>query len=228
MKIVAVIPVKEKSERVMSKNFKTFADNLSLFELKLKQLVASKAFEAIYISTNALEAKAIAEKHESIIILDRNDHYCNNITPWSEVIHEVVCSIPEEDDTVIAWCHVTSPLFSDYDKAIEAYKKGVINYYNGLVTVSSLSEFIVSERARPVNYNWGVWHEYSQNLNKLYAISGALFVATKGEMKKNRYVISTNPILYEVSEYESIDIDTPYDFKIAQLMYANADRLKEV
>ena len=41
MRIVAVIPVKDKSERVESKNFTEFAKGISLFELKIKHLIDS-------------------------------------------------------------------------------------------------------------------------------------------------------------------------------------------
>ncbi len=226
MKIVAVIPVKDKSERIESKNFTEFIDGISLFELKLKHLIDSNVFNEIYISTNSPKAKKICSKYGNIKIIDRDDHFCNNITSWSDVIHEVASSIPEENDVSLAWCHTTSPLFNNYKKAVEKYKEATKDgKYNGLITVSRLTEFIVSEKARPVNYHWGVWHEYSQNLDKLYSITGALFISKKKEMIKNRYVCSTKPYLFEVNDFEAIDIDTPYDFKIAQIMYKNKEQL---
>jgi N-acylneuraminate cytidylyltransferase len=225
-RIVAVIPVKDKSERVENKNFVEFTDGFSLFELKLQHLINANVFDEIYVSTNSPKAKNIMSKYENIKIIQRDEHFCNNVTSWSDVIHEVISSIPENENTTIAWCHTTSPLFKNYKEAIEKYKNIIKeDEYNGLTTVSKLSEFIVSEKARPVNYNWGVWHEYSQNLDKLYSITGALFIATKSEMLKNRYVCSTKPYLFEVSDYEAIDIDTMYDFKLAQMMYTYKDQL---
>jgi len=229
MRVVAVIPVKDKSERVESKNFKNFADELSLFEIKLQHLINSKCFDKIYISTNSDRAKKIASNYDNVFIIERDNHFCNNITSWSDVIHEVISSIPEIEDTSIAWCHTTSPLFNNYKEAVEKYKsvtkKGT---HNGLTTVSTLGEFIISEKARPVNYHWGVWHEYSQNLDKLFSITGGLFIAKKSEMLKNRYVCSTKPYLFNVSDYEAIDIDNIYDFKIAQLMYKNKHKLENL
>jgi N-acylneuraminate cytidylyltransferase len=226
MKIVAVIPVKENSERVQSKNFKEFVNGISLFELKIQHLIDSKSFDEIYISSDSKYAEEIAKKY-GIRFIKRDMRFCNNITPWSEVIHEVVSSIPQED-VHIAWCHTTSPLFTNYKEAVSKYKETYKNNSNnGLVTVNKLSEFIVSEKARPVNYHWGVWHEYSQNLDKLYAITGALFIAHKDEMIKNRYVVSTKPYLFEVSAYEAIDIDTVYDFNLAKLMFTSKHSLLE-
>lgn len=226
MRIVAVIPVKDKSERIKSKNFTEFINGVSLFELKLQHLINSQCFDKIYISTNSPRANQIASKYENITVIDRDDHFCNNITSWSDVIYEVVSNIPENENVSIAWCHTTSPLFNNYKEAVNKYKEVIKNdINNGLITVSKLNEFIVNEKARPINYHWGVWHEYSQNLDKLYSITGALFIAKKSEMMKNRYVCSNKPYLFEVTNYEAIDIDTPYDFKMGQIMYKNKKQL---
>ena len=52
MRIVAIIPVKEKSERVPSKNFKTFCNEKSLLDILLEKLLKVDLLDHIYISTN--------------------------------------------------------------------------------------------------------------------------------------------------------------------------------
>lgn len=222
MRKVAVIPVKNTSDRVANKNFKEFSNGISLLELKIMQLIESECFDRIYISTNSASAHQIAKKYDEVQIIEREDKYCNNVINWSEVITEVANSIPEDEGTAIAWCHATSPLFSNFKECLKLFEENLKNgSYNGLVTVTSLNEFIVNQAVRPVNYSWGVWHQYSQNLEKLYSITGSLFIAEKSEMIKNKYVISTSPLLFEVSPYEAIDIDTEYDFELAKLLFMN-------
>jgi len=165
MKVVAVIPVKSVSERVPSKNFREFFEGDSLFDLLIKKLLKSNQIDDIYISSNELDLK---QKVEGLgcKFIQRSEEFCNNNTPWSDVIAHIASSIPEPDDTAIAWCHATSPLFDEYDKAIISYKDSIIEgKYDGLVTVSELSEFVVSENRQPVNYSWGPWHRYSQYLD---------------------------------------------------------------
>ena len=53
-------------------------------------------------------------------------------------------------------------------------------------------------------------------------------MATKEEMLKNRYVISSKPFLYKTEPFESIDIDTNYDFELSKLMYKNKNILKKL
>jgi len=224
MKIVAVIPVKAVSERVESKNFRDFIDGRSLFDILLSKLVESKVIDKIYVSSDAKNIKDFVER-KGCSFIERDKKFCNNQVPWSDVIAHVAESIPEKDDTVLCWCHTTSPLFDEYEQAIKDYKKSLKDGFDGLVSVCQVNDFIVSEKGQPLNYSWGPWHKYSQFLDKYYSITGALFITTKGEMVKNRYVISKNPFFYKVSDFKSIDVDTEFDFKLAQLLYMNRSNL---
>ena len=116
MKTVAVIPVKSVSERVKSKNFRDFYNGKSLFDLLLDNLIESKAFDEIYVSSNSSEVK---EKVNSLGLnfIQREDSFCNNQVPWSDVIAHVAESIPEDKNSMLAWCHTTSPLFKRYKEA---------------------------------------------------------------------------------------------------------------
>lgn len=223
MRKVAVIPVKHTSERVANKNFKEFYDGKSLFEVKLDQLIKCDCFDHIYVSTNSPVVNDILNEknYESTTVIQRSDSFCNNNIPWSEVIHHVASSIPENDDTCVAWCHTTSPLFDEYRQCVDTFVKHLnSDKFNGLVTVSDFNEFLVDENTNPINYAWGPWHKYSQHLTKYYTINGALFISSKAEMIKNRYVISTNPHLYIVSKEKSVDIDDESDFEYAKYLYS--------
>lgn len=211
MKIVAVIPVKHNSDRVKSKNFVKFYNNDSLLSLKIKQLKNSGVFDKIYISSDSIIAKKLALKFD-VDFIPRDSEFCNNDISWSEVIYKVIDSIPVDQNTSIAWCHTTSPFFDNYKDAVSTYKKVLSKKFDGLITVSKCKEFLINEYRQPVNYQWGVWHKYSQMLPNFYYITGALFISKKNEMLKNQYVISKNPFLYETNKLESIDIDDNFDF----------------
>ena len=68
---------------------------------------------------------------------------------------------------------------------------------------------------------YGVWHKYSQDLPELFKITGALFINQLNDMKKNRYVIGTNPYLFEVAPELCLDIDNQWQFDLAQMIYKN-------
>lgn len=224
MKIIALIPVKEISERVSKKNFRRFYKNKSLLDILINKLKKCKDISEIYISSNSSKIKKISSKNKCTY-LERDKKFCNNITPWSEVITEVVNTIPEDDDTILMWCHTTTPIFDSYNEAIKIFKSKKFKN-DGLISVEKFKRFIVTEKKMPLNYSWGVWHPYSQNLNKLYSITGALFMMSLKQFKINRYVISKNPFYLETKNFEGFDIDTMEEFKIAQLIYKNKNRIK--
>ena len=121
---------------------------------------------------------------------------------------------------------IKSLLYS-YKKAISIFKKKDFKH-DGLISVEKFKRFVVTENKLPLNYAWGVWHPYSQNLDNLYSITFALFMMSIKQFKVNRYVISKNPYYLESSNFEGIDIDTMHEFKLAQLMYKNKNKLKRI
>ena len=149
MRKVAIIPVKHISERVKNKNFKEFISGISLFELKLKQLLNKDCFDQIYISTNSPIVEKIlkSSSYKMVKILKRDDVFCTNDVSWSDVIHYVISSIPEEDNTCVSWCHTTSPMFNQYEECLEVFLKNYSeNKFNGLVTVANFNEFLIDEK----------------------------------------------------------------------------------
>lgn len=224
-RIVAVIPVKEISERVPNKNFRKFTDEgMSLLDLLISRLIKIDLIDHIYISTDKKDLKI--EKNLKLSTISRDTKYCNNITPWSDVIYNVISSLPEEDDTHIMWCHTTSPLFDNYLSALDKYLKLLDNgNYNSLVTVERAKEFLIDEKGRAWNYNFGIWHKYSQELPNLFKVTGSLFINKLSEMKKTRYVINNNPYLFEIEPLQALDIDNIWQFKLAKLLYQNRSNL---
>ncbi len=227
MNFFAVIPVKYISERVKSKNFRKFYNNKSLLDILLDKLIKIKSISKIYISTDNEKLKLNNQyTKKRIEIIKRDKKYCNNKTPWSDVIHNVVSNIPINNNDNLMWCHTTTPLFDDYEIALRQYKKNT--KYNGLVAVSKINEFLIGENKIPLNYSWGNWHKYSQDMPNTYAISGALFISKKREFLRNRYVISTKPDFYVASSFSSLDIDNSYDFELAKYLYKNKKKFLKI
>jgi CMP-N-acetylneuraminic acid synthetase len=213
MKHFAVIPVKHSSERVDNKNFRPFFGGKSLLELKIEQLQTSGVYTDIFLSSDSPVARECAKKY-GVRFIERLPRFCDNSTPWSDVIVEVVSSVPIEDGDALSWCHVTSPLYSDFGSAVRRFED-LPRKYNGLYAVSRLSRFILNSKFRPVNYSWGTWHPYSQDLDPYYFVTGSLFLARKRDFLDARYVITSQPYALEITELEALDIDNELDFEMA-------------
>lgn len=213
--IVAVVPVREGSQRVKGKNFRPFADQDSLLSLKIQDLKAANCFSKIYVSSDSERARGIASDH-GVDFLWREAELCSSEIRWAPVIRGVAASVP--GNPVIAWCHTTSPLFDRYNEAVEAFNTNR-DAFDSLVAVRRSNEFILNGRGRPINYTFGPWHDYSQDLETLYLVTGALFIAEKANIVDWSYLIGIRPQLFESSKFEAIDVDDEEDFAIAEVFF---------
>lgn len=218
MRTVAIVPVKHHSERVREKNFRVFHDGQSLFERKLDQLKSCGSFDEIYVSSNSDVARTLSKSAE-VRFLERDEAFCDNQRRWSDVIGEVLRTVPEADDTVAVWAHTTSPFFEAFDLAIKAFRSSWDSgEHDGLVAVQPFKGFLLGPEGNPVNYGWGPWHPYSQDLPDYSVVTGGIFVIPLGEARALRYLIGRKPKLYPVGSEEALDIDTPEDFEFGQFI----------
>jgi N-acylneuraminate cytidylyltransferase len=213
--IVAVIPVREGSQRVKNKNFRPFADEKSLLHLKIKQLQEANCFDYIYVSSDSKKAREIALEND-VKFLERDPVLCKSESRWYDVTDHILTTVP--DEPIVAWTMVTAPLFRNYKPAIDVFLKKR-NEYNSLLTVLPCREYLLNEKGKPINCNFGFWHSYTNELDKHYAITGSLYVARKKDQLRWHYWIGTKPYLYEISKFESVDVDTEEDFAFAETLH---------
>ena len=218
--IVSIIPVKKKSERVKDKNFKEFFKDKSIFDIKIEQLIKAKLIDKIIISSNNLKLSKYEKLNKKIIFIKRNNKFCNNIISWSDMISHIIDSNRINDNDIIVWSHTTSPLFSKFDEAISVYKKMEKKGYDSLIGVQKFNGFLLDNNSRPIKYNWGVWHKYSQFLDKYFLVNGSIFIGRKKTFLKTKYLTGINPFKFLCSDIESIDLDTELDFSFAQHIYS--------
>ena len=212
--IVALIPVREGSQRVKNKNFIDFAGRRSLLDIKIDDLKQAGCFDRIYISSDSDRAKQIA-KENGIDFLERATEMCQSSVIWADVVEHIMSTIP--GNPVVIWALATSPLFKRYTNAVEDFLANKEN--DSLVAVLPKKSFFINKFGRGINYNPGYWHPYSQELETYYEVTGACYIGRKSDMLKWKYWFGIKPHLFEVSETEAIDVDTLEQFKFAQKLH---------
>jgi len=212
--VVAIIPVREGSTRVLNKNFRKISNFESLLELKISQLKSQSYIEKIYVSSDSNKAREISESH-GVEFLYREPFYCSSQARLHEYNTYMLSTIP--GNPVVAWAMVTSPLFEGYDKAIKKYFNQ-INECDSLVTVIPYKDFLINKHGKPINCSFGHWHLLTQELDEAYQITGALYLAEKKLQMEWKYWIGLKPYLFETSVIESIDVDYEDDFKLAEVL----------
>ena len=217
--IFSIIPVKKKSERVKDKNFREFHNKKSIFDIKIEQLINAKQVNKIIISSNNLILSKYEKLNKKILFIKRNNKFCNNTIPWSDMIYHVINTKQILENDIIVWSHTTSPFFSKFDKAINTFKIIEKKGYDSLIGVQKFNGFLLDNNSRPINYNWGVWHKYSQFLDKYFLVNGAIFIGRKKTFLNTKYLTGINPFKFLCTDIESIDLDTELDFSFAQHIY---------
>ncbi len=214
--IVAVIPVREGSQRIKNKNFRSFAGKENLLSLKIEHLKRAACFDHIYVSSDSQRAKEIADK-ESVEFLWRDPEMCKSTAKLHQYNTHMLETVP--GNPYVAWTMVTAPLFTDYKKTVEKFMSLEENNYDSLFTVLPFKEFLINAKGRPLNFNYGHWHLLTQELDENYTITGSVYIAGKEEQIEWKYWIGLKPYLFKVSKLECIDVDYKDDFKLAELMH---------
>lgn len=215
MRTIAVIPAKGYSGRVPQKNFRPFVRGRSLLDIKIEQCLTSRAFDQVYLSSDDEHARLSAERAGAIFVL-RDPRLCLDSTPWYEVLSGVLDSLPEAEDTWVAWCPVTSPLFRRYAELLETLRQKMAEGFNSIATATPLKHYYLDDRYLPINHQWGVWHTYSQKLHPIYQLNLACIISQKKEMKFCSYQIGSRPTFFHTETWEGLDIDTMEEFELAQ------------
>lgn len=221
-KIAFFLPTPKGSERVKNKNTRPFADiEGGLVENKIKQLLSTKHIDEILFSSNDEMCIAIAEKYTSdsrLRIIPRPNELCLSTTN----LQDLICYVPTITNADhILWGHVTTPLVEAkvYDTAIEQYLSKIIKGYDSLVSVKELKNFLLNQEGKLVNNTTNIPWPRTQDLEPLYEINHAIFLAKRSVYTEQKNRIGQKTLLYIMDEIHSKDIDWEEDFKIAEIMY---------
>ncbi|WP_429147728.1 cytidylyltransferase domain-containing protein [Aeromonas rivipollensis] len=217
MKKIAIIPAKSSSSRVNNKNFRPFHGDKSLLEIKIEQCISSMAFDDIYVSSDSTDCSEIASKY-GVRFIERDIKYCIDDTPWSEVLIAILEQTDAAPEDLVAWVPVTTPLFSDYSGALSLLLENS-HTHDSLMTVTQHKHYMLNSDFIPCNFQFGVWASYSQLIKPYYQMNCALWMAPKGKMIRNRFQTGDAPYFMVTPMLDSIDIDEPEEFELAQILF---------
>jgi N-acylneuraminate cytidylyltransferase len=212
-KIIAIIPVRKGSVRVRNKNIKPFAGS-NLLRIKIRKLKEVQGISDIVVSSDCPEMLSLAEE-EGVLTHRREDHYASSEVDNSEFFANLAESIGAEH---VMYSPVTCPLISShtYQECIEEYQKSGVN---NLVTVSEVKHHMWLD-GRPLNYDIRS-SPNSQDLPDVYKLTYGVCLISREDMISYRNVVTDSPTFKVLDEIESIDIDTEFDFMVAETIYKN-------
>jgi CMP-N-acetylneuraminic acid synthetase len=217
-KVVALLPMKANSERVVGKNFREF-NGKPLFRWILDTLLSVENIDRVIINTDArhiLAANGLVDGPR-ITIRDRKPEICGDYVSMNLVLADDVANVEAE---TYLMTHTTNPLLSvgSVRGALAKYQQGVASgSCDSVFTVNQFNTRFYRADASAINHDPNnlirtqdlePWFEENSNL---YVFSRDSFASTKARIGKQ-------PAMYTMGRTESVDIDDAESWQMAEAM----------
>lgn len=207
------IPAQDASTRVKHKNFRTFSDDKSLLEIKIEQLLSSNIpCRSIFVSSETDKVIPIAEKY-NINVIRRGVELLGNEILQRDLFGHFFENTPSSK--FVMWVQVTDPLFGEFCQFLD--KMGSTNKKSTLVLATKLQKHVFYNNM-PLNFQFGDWHQVSQNIEPIIVPRWSTFLHERIELSKVMYHFGYKNE-FVLTDLPYIDIDTHADFKLAQNIY---------
>ena len=211
VRTVAVVPIKLNNTRLPNKNIKPFTNGKPLCHYLLTTLLSVKGIDEVYVYCSSPEIKPYLP--EGVIFLQRPESLDSSTTRGNDLLR---CFAEEVSADIYIMAHITSPFVSrdSIDKGLEAVKSGE---YDSAFAAKRFQDFLWQDNA-PLNYKLDDIPR-TQDLPLMFQELTGFYICRRNVIADLNRRIGNHPFIVEVGEIESIDIDEPEDFTIADAVF---------
>jgi len=217
-KVVALVPMRHHSQRVLNKNFREIAGK-PLFHYILDTLRECHEIEQIVVNTDSPVIQAdIRTSFPEIILLERPKELCADDTSMNEILLYDTQRVPAD---LYLQTHSTNPLLkaASVSRAIKEFWQNC-DVYDSLFSVTRIQTRLWDQNTLPINHTPSILLQ-TQDLPPIYEENSCLYIFTAEQLKKHRNRIGNKPYMFEIPKQEALDIDEESDFLIADLLIRN-------
>lgn len=219
MNTFALIPARGGSKGITRKNIKLFAGK-PLIVWTIEAALRSSMLDAVVVSTDDPEIADVARQAGAQIPFMRPSELALDQTPGLAPVLHALEQLPQYDSVLLL--QPTSPLRSTEDinaclsLATQQHAQSVVSvteadthpYWTYRLTKDqTISRFIDAE---PIARR--------QDLPQAFALNGALYFAKANWLRSSGNLVGTETLAYVMSKERSVDLDTPLDWKLAELL----------
>lgn len=208
--------MKANSQRVKGKNFRPLHGK-PLFRWILDSLLAIDSIDLVVINTDAREILAENGLTDSdrVMIRDRKPELCGDLVSMNLILADDIAAV--DADTYLM-THTTNPMLSSdtIRRAISDYDaKQAMGEADSLFTVNKIQTRFYRADCSPVNHDPDNLIQ-TQDLEPWYEENSNLFIFSQRSFAKTGARIGAQPMMFETPGLESVDIDTPDDWDMAE------------
>ncbi|MDP9014356.1 MAG: pseudaminic acid cytidylyltransferase [Pseudomonadota bacterium] len=223
---VAIIPARGGSKRIPRKNVRAFAGR-PLIAYSIMAAAQSALFDQIVVSTDDPEIAAIARQYGAVTPFVRPAELANDHATTVPVIKHAVSWVREHWAAPQNVCciYATAP-FIQVDALRAAHAMLTRESVTGYVFSATTFPFPIQRAFRvkpdgrvemfePAHYN-----TRSQDLEEAYQDAGQFYWGSAAAYMSEKIFFAPDSMAYLLPRHLVQDIDTPEDWKRAELMYA--------
>lgn len=211
MRTAAFIPIKTNSTRLTMKNFKLLGGR-PLYTHIIDHALQADCFSEVFVDTDSHEIAMYAEDSGAVVI-DRNPDLASDSANGNDLIVAHAQAYPEFD--YIFQLFATSPFLSAVT-INQCVRCLVANDDDSIFTVLQKAGWFWFQD-QPVNYRPNILPR-SQDAKQIMQETCGLYGIRRDAALKYRSRIGATPFMWQVSEHEAHDIDTLFDFEMAERM----------
>ena len=230
---IAIIPARGGSKRIPRKNVRDFCGQ-PLIAYSIEAAKACSLFDHIIVSTDDEQIREVANAYGAETPFVRPPELADDHATTVPVIKQAVAWVQEHIGQVDNVCciYATAP-FIQADALRNAYELLIQKEVSGYVFSATTFPFPIQrafkvkptglvEMFEPQNYM-----TRSQDLEEAYQDAGQFYWGSAATYLSEKIFFSTDSMAYVLPRHMVQDIDTPEDWKRAELMYealkANGD-----
>ena len=211
MKVVSFIPIKLNNQRPPGKNTMLLNDRPTcdyIFETISGVDTIDEKY--VYCSDEAIKPYIVPYEEKGLKFLKRDPCLDGFQVKGLEIIDRFVRDV---DADIYVLTHVTQP-FTKSASIKNALEKVVSGEYDSAFSAVVLQDYMWMN-GRPFNYDMKNIVR-TQDLEPIYMETGAFFIFRKEVYTKLGQRIGDKPYIYEIDQFEAVDIDTAEDFQFAE------------
>ena len=207
---VAIIPIKASSKRVVGKNFRPLGGK-PLFEHMLETALQSR-MDAVFVNTDSPVVKARARAVGAEVI-DRPEYLTRDTANGNDLLVYEAGLVRAD---IYVQVFATAPFLQSQTirRSVDILETQAA--HDSVLTVTRMYSWFWFQ-GQPVNYDPLVLPR-SQDAQPIIRETTGLYAIRRQALMQHRCRIGAHPYLLEVDEQEGLDIDTEFDFQVAELI----------
>jgi CMP-N-acetylneuraminic acid synthetase len=213
--VVALVPMRHHSQRIEGKNFQPIAGR-PLYAYILETLLQCKLVSKVVVDTDSpIITEGIRQSFPQVEIIRRPKHLTADDVPMNDIL---LYDVEQIQANYYLQTHCTNPLLRTETilKAIQAFFNGWPSQ-DSLFSVTPFQTRLWTAKGEPVNHNPNELIP-TQDLEPLLIENSCMYIFSREGLQACLNRIGQTPILFEVEPEEAVDIDTEWEFKLAEFL----------